>query len=76
MVEFETLKSEEMKFGTNNFIEISKKVAKSEDGENEFLQISRGYSLPDGTKRYKKSIAIPVDNEELINFIATKLKEM
>jgi len=76
MVEFETLKSEEMKFGTNNFIEISKKVAKGEDGENEFLQISRGYSLPDGTKRYKKSIAIPVDNEELINFIATKLKEM
>ncbi len=76
MVEFETLKSEEMKFGTNNFIEISRKVAKSEDGENEFLQISRGYSLPDGTKRYKKSIAVPVDNEELINFIATKIKEL
>lgn len=76
MVEFETLKSEEMKFGTNNFLEIAKKVAKSEDGENEFLQIARGYIAPDGSKRYKKSIAIPADNDELKEFIAEKIKEL
>lgn len=76
MVEFETLKSEEMKFGTNNFIEIAKKVAKGEDGENEFLQIARGFFAPDGSKRYKKSIAIPSDNSELKEFIAEKIKEL
>lgn len=75
-VEFETLKSEEMKFGTNNFIEIAKKVAKSEEGDNEFLQIARGFFLPDGTKRYKKSIAIPADNKELIEFLSKKIKEL
>ena len=76
MVEFETLKSEEMKFGTNNFIEIARKVAKAEDGDNEFLQIARGFVLPDGTKRYRKSIAIPSDNEELKEFIAKNIKEL
>ena len=76
MVEFETLKSEEIKFGTNNFLEIAKKVAKSEDGDNEFLQIARGFFTPDGEKRYKKSIAIPADNEELKEFIAEKIKEL
>lgn len=76
MVEFETLKSEEIKFGTNNFLEIAKKVAKSEDGDNEFLQIARGFFAPDGSKRYKKSIAIPADNEELKEFIAEKIKEL
>ena len=31
MVEFETIKSEEVKFGRNNFIEISRKKAKTND---------------------------------------------
>ncbi len=76
MVEFETLKSEERKFGTNNFLEIARKLAKSENGENEFLQIARGYFAPDGSRRYKKSIAVPAGNEELKEFISEKIKEL
>lgn len=74
-VEFETIKAEEVKFGKNNFIEIARKKAKTGEGENEFLAISRGFFLPDGTKRFKRSIAIPND-PEIVDFIATKLKEV
>jgi len=61
MVEFETVKAEEVKFGKNNFIEVARKKAKTEEGENEFVSISRGYMLPDGTKRWKTSLTIPLD---------------
>ncbi|HLD41931.1 MAG TPA: hypothetical protein VJB06_02760 [archaeon] len=74
-VEFETLKAEEVKFGKNNFIEVARKKAKAETGENEFLAISRGFFLPDGTKRFKRSIAIPND-KEIVDFIADKLKSL
>ena len=49
MVEFETMKAEEVKFGKNNFLEVARKKAKAEEGENEFIAISRGFFLPDGT---------------------------
>ncbi len=74
-VEFETLKAEEVKFGKNNFIEIARKKAKAETGENEFLAISRGFFLPDGTKRFKRSIAIPND-KSIVDFVADKLKSI
>lgn len=70
-VEFQTIKAEETKFGTNNFIEVARKKAISERGENEFVSISRGFFAPDGTKRFTKSIAIPV---EVVDFVAEKLK--
>jgi len=72
MVKFETLKSEEINFGRNNFLEISRKVAKVEESESEFIQISRGFFAPDGSKKYKKTIAIP-DNKELKEFVAEKI---
>ncbi|MFQ5648272.1 MAG: hypothetical protein ACE5FW_03465 [Candidatus Aenigmatarchaeota archaeon] len=75
MVEFQTLKAEEIKFGKNNFLEIARKKAVAEEGENEFIAISRGFFLPDGTKRFKKSIALP-DEDAVKNFIADKIKEM
>ncbi|MEM5812524.1 MAG: hypothetical protein QXN71_03425 [Candidatus Aenigmatarchaeota archaeon] len=74
MVEFQTLKAEEVKFGKNNFIEIARKKAIADEGENEFIAISRGFFLPDGTKRFKKSIAIP-DDKEIRDFISKKVKE-
>jgi len=74
-VEFETLKAEEVKFGKNNFIEIARKKAKAETGENEFLAISRGFFLPDGTKRFKRSIAIPND-KAIVDFVADTLKSL
>ena len=74
MVEFQTIKAEEIKFGKNNFLEIARKKAIVEGDENEFISISRGFFLPDGTKRFKKSLAIP-DDAEIKNFIAEKVKE-
>ncbi len=75
MVEFQTVKAEEVKFGKNNFLEIARKKAIAEDGENEFIAISRGFFLPDGTKRFKKSLAIP-DQKEIKDFVSKNIKEM
>ena len=67
MVEFETVKAEELKFGRNSFVEIARKKAKTEEGENEFISISKGFFLPDGTKRYSKgkNVSLPVDPDLL-----------
>ena len=75
MVEFQTIKAEEIKFGKNNFLEIARKKAITEDNDNEFIAISRGFFLPDGTKRFKKSLAIP-DEKEIKNFVAKKISDL
>jgi hypothetical protein len=75
MVEFQTVKAEEVKFGKNNFLEVARKKAIADEGENEFIAISRGFFLPDGTKRFKKSLAIP-DEQEIKDFVSSKVKEM
>ena len=64
MVEFETVKAEEVKFGKNNFIEVSKRKVKTPVGENEFIAISRGFYLPDGSKRWRASIALPNEKDK------------
>ena len=64
MVEFKTLKSKEVKFGRNSFIEISKRKVVTPVGENEFVAISRGYYLPDETKRWSASIALPNEKDK------------
>jgi len=64
MVEFETIKSKEIKFGKNSFIEISKRKVKTPVGENEFIALSRGYYLPDNTKRWRASIALPNEKDK------------
>jgi len=75
MVQFEVMKCEEIKFGNNNFLEVSRKKAITERGENEFISLSRGFFMPDGTKRYKNNFAVPID-EKVVDFIAEKIKEM
>ncbi len=75
MVEFQTMKAEEIKFGKNNFLEVARKKAVAEEGENEFIAISRGFFLPDGSKRFKKSLAIP-DEKEIRDFVSKKLAEL
>ena len=75
MVEYQTIKSEEIKFGNNDFIEVARKKAISETGEREFISVSRGFVLLDGQKRYRKSFTIP-DSKEVVDFITEKLKEM
>ena len=75
-VEFQTIKAEEIKFGNNNFIEVARKIAKTDEGENEFVSISRGFYLPDGTaKRFKTSITLPKEPEVLAE-ISKKLAEV
>jgi hypothetical protein len=72
MVEFKTLKSKEIKFGKNSFIEISKRRVVTPVGENDFIAVSRGYYLPDKTKRWRSSIALPNEKdkrEQIANLI-------
>jgi len=64
MVEFKTLKSKEIKFGRNSFVEISKRKVTTPLGEKEFIAISRGYYLPDGTVRWRSSITLPDEKEK------------
>ena len=64
MVEFETVKAEEVKFGKNNFIEVSRRKVKTPVGENEFIAVSRGFYLPDGSKRGRSSIALPNEKDK------------
>ena len=58
MVEYTTIKSTEIKYGNNNFLEVARKEIEG----NEFISLSKGYFLPDGTKRYKSGIGFPDEN--------------
>jgi len=75
MVEFESLKTEEISFGNNNFFEVARKIAKTPNGEREFISLSKGFIMPNGEKRYRRSIALPLD-KEVVDFIADKIREM
>ena len=75
MVEFKTIKSEEMKFGNNSFIEVGRKKAITDKGENEFISISRGFYMLDNQKRYNKSFSLPI-TKEVVDFVSEKIKEM
>ncbi|RLG21854.1 hypothetical protein DRN74_00300 [Candidatus Micrarchaeota archaeon] len=70
MAEYETIKSEEYKYG-NNFIEIARK--KVEDAE--FISLSKGYYTRTGDKRYKAGIGFPAE-EEIKEFFIKTLKEI
>jgi hypothetical protein len=75
MVEFETLKAEEVKFGKNNFIEVARKKAVGESISKEFVAISRGFYLSDGTKKWKSSITLP-DEEDKRKQIASLINNL
>lgn len=74
-VEFETIASERIPFGKNNFLEVARKRAVSKDGTTEFVSISRGYTMRDGSERYKSSLTIPAD-EEVRKFLIEKLSSI
>ncbi|MCK4613316.1 MAG: hypothetical protein KAU14_00815 [Thermoplasmata archaeon] len=76
-VRFETISSEIKEFGQNNFIEISRNKAISDDGENEFITIARGYfrinyETNEPEKVYKKSVTVP-DISEMKEFIKEQI---
>lgn len=74
-VRFETLSAEKIPFGKNNFLEVARKKAITEDGVNEFISVSRGYYLPDGSEKYKKSITIP-DDPDIKSFITERITKL
>ena len=75
-IKFETVNALRMDFGSNKFIEVARRIAKGKEKSNEFLQISKGFYLPNGQRRYKKgSISIP-DSPEIKKFISEKILEI
>lgn len=74
-VRFETLSAEKIPFGKNNFLEVARKKAITDEGVSEFISVSRGYYLPDGSEKYKKSITIP-DDPEIKTFITDKIAKL
>ena len=75
MVEFETIKAEEVKFGKNNFIEVARKKVVTDIGERVFISISRGFYLQDGSKAWRASITLPNEKDKL-GKIAQLLKSL
>lgn len=75
MVQFETIKGEEIKYGNNKFLEVARKKAIADDGEREFISISSGFFTQTGEKRYNKSFTVPTD-ANVVDFVVKKLKEV
>ena len=74
-VSFETVESTDVNFGTRNFLEIAKKKAVTDDGDNTFMSISRGfYGKDNGDKRFRTSIAFP-DDVELVDAVIEALQK-
>ncbi|MCK5321668.1 MAG: hypothetical protein KAJ47_00195 [Candidatus Aenigmarchaeota archaeon] len=74
-VNFETIESTDVNFGTRNFLEIAKKQAVTDDGINTFMSISRGfYGKDEGDKRFRTSIAFP-DDKEVVDAVIEALQK-
>jgi len=74
-VRFETIRSEKVNFGRNNFLEVARKRATTSEGTKEFISVSRGYYLPEKTERFKRSLTIP-DDPDVRAFIADKIRSL
>ena len=74
-VRFETIRSEKVNFGRNNFLEVARKRATTPEGTKEFISVSRGYYLPDKTERFKRSLTIP-DDPDVRAFIADTIRSL
>jgi hypothetical protein len=74
-VQFETVASHRVQFGKSNFLEIARKRAVSKTGTTEFISLSRGYTMKDGSERFKSSITIP-DEPEIREFLAEHLQNI
>ena len=57
MVEFKNTELEDLKFGKNNFVEVARKVAITEDGENEFVSLSKDFT-PKKVKKDTQEVKI------------------
>ena len=68
-VKYDTMAKEIVEWNPNNFLEISKKSYKAQDGSGEFFSITKGYyangggDVEEGTPIYQKSLTLPADME-------------
>jgi hypothetical protein len=67
---YETVKSEEYKYG-NNFLEIARKKVDN----TEFISVSKGFYNKMGQKRYKQGIGFP-DEKEIKDFLIKNLQNL
>lgn len=74
-VRFETVNAERIPFGRKNFLEIARMRAVTPEGENEYISLSRGYYLSDGSTKFKRSITVP-DDAKIKEFIAEKIRAL
>ena len=74
MAEYETVKSEEYKYGENdkNFIEVALKRV----DDAQFVSVSKGFYTKAGNKRYKNGIGFPAEDTELRDFLVKTIKEI
>ena len=76
VVKFETLACHETEYNGNNFIEVSRKIArddsKPDDKGVEFISISRGYRTKKGDRQFKMHFTMP-PQPELIEFVTAAL---
>ncbi len=70
---FKTIKSVEKEYGSRNFIEVALK--ETNDGENVFFSISKGFKTQNDMKRYKNSLGFAA-SEELQQFLVDAFKEL
>jgi len=70
---FKTIKSMEKEYGTRNFIEVALK--ETNDSENVFFSISKGFKTQNDMKRYKNSLGFAA-SEELQQFLVDAFKEL
>lgn len=68
MVEFQVVNSKTINFGNNKFIEVARKIAKSETGETEFISISKGnyFEMDQNQKRYRKGLGFTSEIKESV----------
>jgi hypothetical protein len=44
-------------------LEVARKRAKTPEGENEFISISKGFITPTGQKRFKNALGFPAEDD-------------
>ncbi len=79
-VEFKTVKEETVELKGNNFLEIARKIAVTDEGENEFISLSKGFFAQDNSKRFSrgKNVSVPADKDtvkKIIKAIEAMVKE-
>ena len=80
MAKYEIVKSEEIKYGSNSFLEVALKEVVGENGEaSRFISLSKGWIPREAeeanARRFKSGIGFPADKELVEKFIEA-LQEM